>query len=172
LLSKILNLVTIKKRVSGLREATLARFILRAKRAAKLRGEVSVLVTSDHELRELNQRFRGKNKTTDVLSFPADAVGSNELAGDVAISAQTAIYNAQRLGHTAAQEVEILALHGILHLAGYDHVRDNGQMASREAHLRRALRLPMGLIERNSHSARRAQRAHPRKRRGAAQLSR
>jgi probable rRNA maturation factor len=165
-------LVTIKKSVPGLSEARLARFISRAKRAANLRGEVSVLVASDNELRRLNQRFRGKNKTTDVLSFPADAVCRNGLAGDVAISGQTAIYNAQRLGHTAAQEVEILALHGILHLAGYDHERDNGQMAACEARFRSALGLPMGLIERSDRSGRGSRRVRPRKRRGTAQLSR
>ena len=143
-------MVTIKTRVPGLSEPTLARFVSRAKRAAELRGEVNILVTSDSELRRLNQRFRGKDKPTDVLSFPAVSFKNNDLAGDIAISAQLASENAKRLGHTVAQEVEILALHGILHLAGYDHEKDHGEMAAREARLRGAMALPLGLIERSS----------------------
>ncbi|MBV8050158.1 MAG: rRNA maturation RNase YbeY [Acidobacteriaceae bacterium] len=143
-------MVRITARITGLSESKLARFVSRAKRAAKLQGEVHVLVTTDSDLRRLNQRFRGKDKATDVLSFPAVSVGKNGLAGDVAISAQMARENAQRLGHTVAQEVEILALHGILHLAGYDHEIDRGEMAAREARLRRALGLPLALIQRNS----------------------
>jgi len=162
--------------VPGLSEAALARFVSRAKRAVKLRGEVSLLITSDNELRRLNQRFRRNNKPTDVLSFPADDLCGNGLLGDVAISAQTAIYNAQRLGHPAAQEVEILALHGILHLAGYDHERDQGQMAAREAQLRSALGLPMGLIERNIRSGRGSRQSRqpvrPREKRGTTPVSR
>jgi probable rRNA maturation factor len=112
-----------------------------------------VLVTSSAAVRALNREFRGKNKATDVLSFPSDSAGSQSrrrpnLAGDVAISADIALQNSVRLGHPAAQEVKILALHGILHLAGFDHERDNGEMARKEATLRRALKLPAALIER------------------------
>ena len=160
------ELIKIKRRVPGLSESTLARFVSRAKLAVKVRGEVNVLVTSDSELRRLNHRFRGKNQPTDVLSFPAN-VNARGLAGDVAISQQIATYNALRLGHAVAQEVEILALHGILHLAGYDHEQDTGQMAAREARLRRALGLPMALIERNSRAGQKPKQArratHPRK---------
>jgi len=141
--------VDIKVRIPGLSQAVLARFVSRAQRAAKLRGEVNVLVTNNGELRRLNRCFRGKNRPTDVLSFPAVRDAAKGLAGDVAISAQMAAYNAHRLGHTTTQEIQILVLHGILHLAGYDHERDNGQMASTEARLRAALGLPLGLIERN-----------------------
>jgi probable rRNA maturation factor len=143
------SLVTFEKRIPDLNESTVARFVARAKRAARVRGEVNVMITSSSELRRLNRRFRGKNKTTDVLSFPSTAIPANGLAGDVAISADIAADNARRLGHSMAEEINILALHGILHLAGYDHERDHGQMASREAHLRKAFRLPVGLIERN-----------------------
>jgi probable rRNA maturation factor len=66
----------------------------------------------------------------------------------VAISADIALENSIRLGHAVSQEIKILALHGILHLAGFDHERDNGRMAREEARLRRALRLPAALIER------------------------
>ncbi|MGA8151031.1 MAG: rRNA maturation RNase YbeY [Terriglobales bacterium] len=108
----------------------------------------NVLVTTSGELQQLNRRFRGKNRPTDVLSFPA-ARGIADFAGDVAISAEIAARNAAELGHTAATEVKLLALHGILHLAGYDHERDDGEMARKEERIRRALRLPVGLIGRN-----------------------
>jgi len=112
---------------------------------------VNVLVTSSAELRSFNQRFRGANKTTDVLSFPALPVTRRQakrVAGDVAISADIARENARRLGHSVADEVKILTLHGMLHLAGYDHERDNGEMARKESRLRRQLKLEGGLIER------------------------
>ena len=75
-------------------------------------------------------------------------------AGEIAISADIACQNALRYGHSPAQEIKVLALHGILHLAGYDHERDNGQMAREEARLRRALGLPSTLIERARESRR------------------
>lgn len=124
----------------------------RVRRAVKLKGSVNVLVTGSAEVRALNRRFRGKNKATDVLSFPAESpragAGSRALAGEIAISAEIAARNAVSLGHSAAEEVKILTLHGILHLAGFDHERDNGQMARKEVALRRRFRLPTGLIER------------------------
>jgi probable rRNA maturation factor len=142
--------VIIRKEIAGLSSATLARFILRARRAAGLRGQVNVLVTDDRELRAFNRKFRGKNKTTDVLSFPASphAQVSRPFAGDLAISLNMAKSAALRLGHSTAQEVKILVLHGILHLAGFDHERDNGEMAARESQLRQRLKLESGLIER------------------------
>jgi probable rRNA maturation factor len=146
------SLVSLKKRISGVSESALARFVSRARRAARVRGEVDVMITSSSELRRLNRRFRGKNKPTDVLSFPFNGGPRNELAGDVAISAEIAAYNARRLGHTLPEEIKVLALHGILHLAGYDHERDHGQMAMKEARLRKAFGLPVGLIERDGKS--------------------
>jgi probable rRNA maturation factor len=71
-----------------------------------------------------------------------------ETLGDIAISADIAAKNAKELGHSGLEEVKILALHGILHLAGFDHERDNGEMEREEARLRSALGLPTGLIER------------------------
>jgi probable rRNA maturation factor len=145
-------LVILQKKVAGLNEGTLDRFVLRARKAVGLRGRVNVLVTSSAAVRSLNRQFRGQNKVTDVLSFPfASATVARkrpQLAGEIAISADIALQNSARLGHPVAQEIQILALHGILHLAGFDHERDNGEMASKEARLRRALRLPAGLIER------------------------
>lgn len=145
------ELVILQKAITGLSEAGLERFLLRARRAAGLKGTVNLLVTSSAKVRSLNRQFRGKNKATDVLSFPADSrrtPGALRMAGEIAISAEVARQSADRRGHSAADEVKILALHGILHLAGFDHERDNGQMERQEHRLRVALRLPSGLIER------------------------
>jgi probable rRNA maturation factor len=146
-------LVILQTEVAGLSKRALERFVLRARRAMGLRGQVNVLVTSSAAVRSLNLRFRKKNKTTDVLSFPSTSVLSKsgkelKLAGDVAISADIARENSVRLGHSAAQEIKILALHAIVHLAGFDHERDNGEMARKEAKLRRRLGLPAALMER------------------------
>jgi probable rRNA maturation factor len=143
------SLVIIQEKVAGLNEATLAKFVTRARRSTGLRGAVSVLVTSSKELKSLNHRFRGKNQPTDVLSFPAMPGLMQGFAGDVAVSAQIAARSARRLGHTAAEEIRILVLHGLLHLAGSDHERDDGEMERKEARLRKSLGLPVGLIERN-----------------------
>lgn len=148
------SLVIIQERVAGLSEAALAKFLTRARRVAGLRGAVSVLVTNSRELRALNHRFRDKNKSTDVLSFPAIPGLVQGFAGDVAISAEIAARNARRLGHTTAEEIRILALHGLLHLAGYDHERDEGEMERKEARSRESLGLPVGLIERSGRSVR------------------
>jgi probable rRNA maturation factor len=76
-------------------------------------------------------------------------ISKGRFAGDVAISADMAAQNARRFGHSPAEEVKVLALHGLLHLAGYDHESDSGTMARREARLREQLGLPVALIERN-----------------------
>ena len=142
-------MVILRKPVVGLSDTALAKFVVRASRASKLKGTVNVLVTGSSELRSLNRRFRSKDQPTDVLSFPTGPGFVNGLAGDIAISADIATQNARRLGHSAADEIKILALHGVLHLVGYDHEHDDGAMASREAALRKTLGLPSGLIERN-----------------------
>jgi probable rRNA maturation factor len=163
-------MVILQKPVAGLNEGALERFVLRAKRAAGLRGAVSVLVTSSQELRQLNRRFRGLDIPTDVLSFPAQAVSAAKFAGDVAISAEIAAQNARRLGHSPAEEIKILTLHGVLHLAGYDHETDNGEMARREGRLRQLLGLSPALIERSKNSTGNGVRAEvpPRRRRQVA----
>lgn len=141
-------MVIFQKRVTDLTELALSRFVARARRAAGLKGLVNVLLTSSAEMKSLNRRFRGKDKPTDVLSFPAEPDTQKQFAGEIAISAEIASQNARALGHSPAEEVKILVLHGVLHLRGYDHACDNGQMARREKHLRAKLHLPLGLIER------------------------
>lgn len=147
-------MVIIQERVAGLSEAALAKFVARARSVVGLCGAVSVLVTSSRELQGLNHRFRGKNKPTDVLSFPAMPGLLRGFAGDVAISAEIAARNARRLGHTVADEIRILTLHAVLHLAGYDHELDDGKMERKEARLRKSLGLPVGLIERSGQPSR------------------
>lgn len=136
---------------SGLSRAGLSRFLNRARAAVGIVGEVHVLLAGDATLRRLNRNFRGKDKATDVLSFPAagaeDGNGAG-VAGDLAISLQTAARQAARFGHSLRDEVRILLLHGLLHLAGFDHETDQGEMAAREAELRRELRVETGLIAR------------------------
>lgn len=146
-------MIILRRRVAGLSEATLARFVKRACAILGIEGDVDVLVTGNRELRDLNGRFRKKNIATDVLSFPPMPGLRQEFAGEVAISAEIANRNARRLGHSAAQEIKILTLHGILHLAGFDHDHDAGRMARKENHLRTMFSLPHGLIERSAEFA-------------------
>jgi probable rRNA maturation factor len=127
--------------------STLQRALLAAQQCVALKGEVTVMLTDDKGIRSLNRSFRGKNKPTDILSFPA-ADPQLGIAGDLAISVETAARQAASEGHPLRIELRILILHGVLHLAGYDHEADSGQMASLECDLRRKLRLPQGLIER------------------------
>ena len=142
------NLIIFQKRVSDLTDLALTRFLARARQATGLKGQVNVLLTSSAEMKALNRRFRGNDKATDVLSFPAKSAFQKHFAGEIAIAVEIAAQNAIALGHSPAQEVKILVLHGLLHLRGYDHECDNGQMAKREKQLRSKLHLPLGLIER------------------------
>ncbi len=141
--------VQLRKPVARLSDSALARFVAEACKAVRLGGTVNVMVTSSRQLRLLNRRFRGKDKATDVLSFPSGGPLSQDMAGDIAISGDIASRNAKLLGHSPAEEVKILALHGILHLAGFDHERDRGEMARKEERLRQQLGLPSGLIGRS-----------------------
>lgn len=142
------SLIILNKQVAGLTASALSRFLTRACRSTQLRGGVNVLVTTNRKMQALNGRFRKKDVATDVLSFPAAPNPGSEMAGDIAISADMAVRNARRSGHSEVEEIKILALHGILHLAGFDHERDNGEMAREETRLRNAFGLPTGLIER------------------------
>jgi probable rRNA maturation factor len=134
---------------SALRRRELSRFLSRAAEATGLPGEVSVLLTGDERVRTLNRDFRGKDRATDVLSFPAaPPFVEGGHAGDLAISLETAHRQAVEHKHSLEDEVRILMLHGLLHLAGFDHESDAGAMARRERILRKQLNLPHGLIER------------------------
>jgi probable rRNA maturation factor len=135
---------------STLSTSALTRFLNRARLAIDLRGEVDILLANDQTLRQLNKTFRGKNKPTDVLSFPAPSAFAKKHAGDLAISLEIATHQAHTHGHTLSDEIKILILHGLLHLSGEDHETDKGEMAAREATLRRELRLPATLIERTT----------------------
>ncbi|HYE15387.1 MAG TPA: rRNA maturation RNase YbeY [Pyrinomonadaceae bacterium] len=105
----------------------------------------TVAFVSDRAMRELNRRWRGKRGTTDVLSFPSGQ-GEFERAegvnlGDVVISVEQAARQAEEHGLTLENELEQLVLHGLLHLCGYDHERDSGEMDALELRLRRRLRI-------------------------------
>jgi probable rRNA maturation factor len=135
--------------VSVLGKRDLNRFLVKATEALGLAGDFSVLLTGDEQLRAMNLQFRGVDKPTDVLSFPALPEAANGgQGGDLAISLDTAAIQAADHGHTLQMEIKILILHGLLHLAGYDHERDQGQMRRRESRLRKQFALPAGLVER------------------------
>lgn len=119
------------------------------------RGTVDIAILSDGRMRRLNASFRGVDKATDVLSFPADPAegarvgrASDRPLGDIAIAAGVAARQARDQGHAVRTELRVLALHGLLHLLGYDHERDHGEMRSIEERLRRRAGLPVGLITR------------------------
>ena len=129
-----------------------------ARKAVGLKGEVSVLLTSSRQMRQLNKSFRGKDKPTDVISFPAVETVAHKVAGDLAISMDIAAANAKSFGHSTTDEIRILILHGLLHLAGYDHEKDQGEMARKEHRLRHKLGLPSNLIARNEGTLRKSAR--------------
>ena len=113
---------------------------------AKARGDLSIAIVSDRRMRALNRQFRGKDYATDVLSFPSEARG---FLGDIVIASGVLKRQARDAGHSPAVELRVLALHGLLHLLGYDHDADDGKMARVEAQLRRKAGLKEGLIERS-----------------------
>jgi probable rRNA maturation factor len=149
---------------------------LRAIAPARARGTVSIAVLSDARVRALNRRYRGVNRTTDVLSFPTspesrattshqpratryklratshEPRGTSECLGDIVIARGVARRQAREAGHSELTEWRVLALHGLLHLLGYDHERDGGGMRRVERRLRRRGGLPDGLIDRAGRS--------------------
>lgn len=129
------------------------------------RGQVTVAIVSDVRMRQLNRQFRGIDRATDVLSFPSAAAlpaatgraggatrpagsGPPRELGDIVIARGVAARQARAAGHRPGTEYRVLALHGLLHLLGYDHETDDGEMARVEARLRRKGGLPSGLIAR------------------------
>ena len=135
----------------GLRVPGLAAWLERVA-PPRARGSVAIAVVPDRRIRELNRQYRQKNVATDVLSFPAAEPGQ---LGDIVIALGVARRQARFAQHSLSIEFRVLALHGLLHLLGYDHERDNGEMRRVEQRLRRAGGLREGLIEREaSRSAR------------------
>jgi probable rRNA maturation factor len=107
------------------------------------------LITGDAELRRLNREFLGQDYATDVLSFPGPRPPApGPFLGDIAISFARARAQARDFGHDTGQEIQILMLHGLLHLLGMDHATDGGRMARAEKRWRARLGLATGLIER------------------------
>jgi probable rRNA maturation factor len=124
---------------------------------AMAKGEVSIAIVSDAFIQRLNRDFRGLDVPTDVLSFPFGSDGADQkpgrsrqlrFLGDIVIAAGVARRQAREAGHSVQAEVRTLALHGLLHLLGYDHEHDGGRMARLERRLRRQAGLAAGLIER------------------------
>ena len=112
-------------------------------------GDVELVFVNDDEMRKINREQRGINKATDVLSFPYEQV-SGGLMGSVVISTDTASRVASELGHSIECEIALLFLHGILHILGYDHEIDDGQMRGKEKEVIEHFSLPDSLIIRNS----------------------
>lgn len=106
---------------------------------------MTVAVVPDARIKALNRRYRSKNRATDVLSFPSDERG---YLGDVVIAAGVARRQARAAGHSLQTELRVLALHGLLHLLGYDHETDAGEMLRLERRLRTKGGLREGLLER------------------------
>jgi probable rRNA maturation factor len=129
-------------------QAGLARWLARVA-PSRARGAVSVAVVSDARVRALNRQYRGRDYATDVLSFPAASPQVGRFLGDIVIARGIAQRQAREAGHSEVTELRVLALHGLLHLLGYDHDRDKGRMLKVERRLRRKGGLREGLIERS-----------------------
>jgi probable rRNA maturation factor len=150
--------VTFRRVPASLRRAAIERFARRLQKDVAKGRAFATLIAGDAELRRLNRDFRGKDYATDVLSFPAMVgqalppanpfSGSAPFLGDIAISLGRARAQAREFGHTIEREIQILMLHGVLHLCGHDHESDSGAMARAEKRWRARLGLPNGLIER------------------------
>jgi probable rRNA maturation factor len=123
-----------QRRVQTLR---LRRVLEGAAQRLGVAGEVSLVLTRDPALRALNARYRGKDAPTDVLSFPGPEREPD--LGDIVVSIDSAERNARRLGRTLQKELDVLALHGFLHVLGFDHETDDGEMDRLERRLRREL---------------------------------
>jgi probable rRNA maturation factor len=123
-----------RRRVSP---ARLRRVLAGAAEALGVRGELVLVLAGDRLLHRLNRTYRGKDRPTDVLSFPGE--GGEAGLGDVVISVETAERNAKGLGRTLGPELDVLVLHGFLHVLGYDHETDDGTMDRLERRLRKRL---------------------------------
>lgn len=129
----------------GVRAGALAAWLRRVA-PARARGALTVAIVPDARIQALNRRYRKKDRPTDVLSFPAGEAG---YLGDVVIAAGVARRQSREAGHSLQSELRVLALHGLLHLLGYDHETDDGRMARMERRLRRKGGLRDSLTERS-----------------------
>ena len=111
--------------------------------------DIELLITSQDDIQKINRDFRGIDKPTDVLSFPYEDMPMAPL-GSIVISSWHVETKAKELGHTQNDELALLFIHGLLHLLGYDHEVDNGEMRNKETELIKKFNLPNSLIVRNS----------------------
>jgi probable rRNA maturation factor len=148
--NRVLRVVVTDERGQRVAAPGLAAWLRRVA-PARARGVVTIALVSEVRVRALNREFRGKDSGTDVLSFPASPqppIPNPRFLGDVVIARQVARRQARAAGHDELTELKILSLHGLLHLLGYDHERDDGRMLRTEQRLRRKGGLREGLIER------------------------
>jgi len=141
--------LVVRKLSRRIPRTALCDFLIEITRRISGGREIVCLIADDRELRKLNREFRGKDCTTDVLSFPSDSANGAGL-GEIAISIDRAAVQAGEHGHSITDELRILMLHGALHLAGFDHEKDSGEMERAELRWRKRFGLPCGLIERAS----------------------
>lgn len=167
-IARRLSVTVTDARGRPLGDAGLARWLERAA-PVRARGGVAIALVSDAVMRRLNTVYRGQDRVTDVLSFPADgerphgppgvgrpaavqkgppSAARGAWLGDLAIARAVAARQAREYGHSLGVELRVLALHGLLHLLGYDHETDSGTMRRLEERLRRRARLPNGLVTR------------------------
>jgi probable rRNA maturation factor len=166
--SKRLRVIVSDGRGRPLRDGGLTRW-LAAVAPARVRGEVSIALVTDARMRKLNHQYRRKDAATDVLSFAASALSeprsrsADPALGDIVIATGVAKRQAREAGHSYSTELRVLALHGFLHLLGYDHDRahDAGRMARAEARLRSKGGLSAGLIARSRRAPRHPPRGRP-----------
>ena len=141
----VLRVSVSDERGRPLRAAGLAAWLRRAA-PRRARGAVSIALVSDRRIRSLNRTYRRRDYTTDVLSFPSEERG---FLGDIAIATGVAARQARDAQHSLPTELKVLALHGLLHLIGYDHERDRGEMRRLEQRLLARAGIE-GLIQRRS----------------------
>jgi probable rRNA maturation factor len=132
-----LGVVVLDRQRRRIDRTRLVRVLRLAARRLKVSGELALVLAGDGTLRTLNARYRHSDKATDVLSFPGP--GGAEGLGDIVISVTRAERNARQYGRSLPQELDVLALHGFLHVLGYDHETDDGRMERLEGRLRRGL---------------------------------
>ena len=132
----------------SLAKKTLSQFAVQLREQVAGGRQFHCLLTGDKELRRLNREFLAKDYPTDVLSFPFGK--SDPVLGEMAISIDRAREQSAHLGHSIETEIQILMLHGLLHLMGMDHETDRGKMRRLETNWRKKLGLPAGLIERTT----------------------